>query len=433
MPTATFAIEAEDFLAKALLWADSFGTACLLQSNKFDDPYTYIEGLLAIGVRQEIIADGINTFEKIQDFKTKYPQEWVLGFFGYDLKNEIEDLQTTLPDQLGFPDAYFFIPDMLLRFQNGKVTIDTAEDVCAEEIYRDICSITPRFETTILTQPFRKRMSKAAYMESFQQMKQHIQRGDIYEVNLCQEFYQDDCVIHPPSVYWHLNKVSPTPFSTFFKFRDQYILSASPERFIAKRGQTLLSQPIKGTAKRGENELEDKNIIQKLQSDPKELAENVMIVDLVRNDLTRSAKRGSVAAERQPRVHTFRQVHQLVSTITCEIDQNVHDLEAIKRIFPAGSMTGAPKLSAMSLCDRYEKSKRGVYAGAVGYFAPNGNFDFNVVIRTLLYNSKKRYLSFHTGGAITIDAEPEKEYSECILKANAILTTLNTSFDDAQT
>lgn len=430
MPTATFSIEDVDFLAKALLWADSYDSACLLHSNEFVDPYANVQSILAVGVKQEIVADGTNTFGKIEAFKAKHHDEWMFGFFGYDLKNELEELHTTLPDELAFPEAYFFTPEILLRFQDRKVTIDAPVAMDVPSIYESICDIILSFDGSTLDRPFQKRMSKTAYLESFQQLKQHIQRGDIYEVNLCQEFYQEDCAIHPPSAYWKLNSVSPTPFSTFFKFQDHYILSASPERFIAKRGTTLLSQPIKGTAKRGNTEQEDLEIIQRLQSDPKEMAENVMIVDLVRNDLTRSAKAGSVAAERQPQVHTFRQVHQLVSTITCEIDPNVTDLDAIKRVFPAGSMTGAPKVSAMALCDRYEKSKRGVYAGAVGYFSPDGNFDFNVVIRTLLYNRTKQYLSFHTGGAITIDAEAENEYAECLLKANGILIALDTQLEN---
>src|SRR5690606_15451497 len=224
--------------------------------------------------------------------------------------------------------------------------------------------------------------------------------------------------------YLSLNAISPTPFSTFFKLGDKYILSASPERFLAKRGETLISQPIKGTAPRGHSQAEDQAIRDALRTKPNEVAGNAMIVDLVRNDMTRSAKPGTVAAERKLEVKSYKQVHQLVSTITCTKSPEIGDIEAIKNIFPPGSMTGAPKISAMALCDQYEHSRRGIYAGAVGYFAPDGDFDFNVVIRTILYNQASAYLSFHTGGAITIDAQAEKEYEECLLKASAILKTL---------
>src|SRR5690606_12951633 len=261
------------------------------------------------------------------------------------------------------------------------------------------------------------------YFDAFEHMISHIRRGDIYEVNLCQEFFAENAVINPFDVYQKLNTISPTPFSTFFKLNDKFILSASPERFLAKRENTLISQPIKGTAPRGKSIKEDQENIEQLRNNPKEIAENVMIVDLVRNDMTRSALPGTVAAERKLEVHSFKQVHQLISTITCTISKEINDVLAIKNIFPPGSMTGAPKISAMKLCDRYENSRRGVYSGTVGYFSPSGNFDFNVIIRTILYNQSQQYLSFHTGGAITIDAEAENEYNECLLKASAIIQT----------
>ena len=427
MHAATFAIESEDILAKALWWADQFETACLLHSNSFDDPYATLNSLLAVGIRHEFIANGDNTFSEIQAFQTKHPQEWMLGFFGYDLKKETENLPTILPDHLAFPDAYFFIPETILTFEQGELTIQSVQK--PDDIFESIVKAKPDFSFVKLDRPFQKRMTKAGYMQAFEALKEHIRRGDIYEVNLCQEFFQEECNIHPLSAYWELNRVSPMPFSTFFKMHQHYILSASPERFVAKRGDILLSQPIKGTAKRGQNMEEDQQIIRRLQNDPKEQAENVMIVDLVRNDLTRRAKPGSVAAERKPQVHTFPQVHQLISTITCEIDPEIPALDAIKNVFPPGSMTGAPKVSAMKLCDRYEASKRGVYSGAFGYFSPNGDFDFNVVIRTLLYNQKSGYLSFHTGGAITIDAMAEREYEECLVKAQGILNALGTEIE----
>ena len=149
-----------------------------------------------------------------------------------------------------------------------------------------------------------------------------------------------------------------------------------------------------------------------------------MIVDLVRNDLTRSAMPGTVNADKILQVHSFQQVHQLISTVSCIQDSQVSDVQALANTFPPGSMTGAPKISAMKLCDQYEASKRSIYAGSIGYFSPEGDFDFNVVIRSVLYNATTQYLSFHTGGAITLDANPEDEYQECLLKGKAILKTL---------
>lgn len=276
------------------------------------------------------------------------------------------------------------------------------------------------------------RFSRAEYIQTVNTIQQHISRGDIYETNFCQEFYAENVLIDPLSVYNHLTRISPSPFGCYFKLNDQYILSASPERFLAKRDKQLISQPIKGTAKRSANKAEDEALKQSLKEHPKEQQENVMIVDLVRNDLTRSAKPGTVKVEELFGIYSFEQVHQMISTIVCEKDENLSDAEVIRNTFPMGSMTGAPKVSAMKLMDQYERSKRGVYSGAVGYFAPDGDFDFNVVIRTILYNIGNQYLSFQVGSAITHDADAEKEYEECLLKAKAILEVLGQHKNEKQ-
>jgi para-aminobenzoate synthetase component 1 len=224
-----------------------------------------------------------------------------------------------------------------------------------------------------------------------------------------------------------LNTISPNPFAGFFKLHDKYILSASPERFLAKRGNKLISQPIKGTSKRHENIKDDELSKKELKDHPKELQENVMVVDLVRNDLTKSAKAGTVATEELFGIYSFKQVHQMISTVICELRDDVGPVQAIKNTFPMGSMTGAPKISAMKLMEQFERSKRGVYSGAIGYFSPDDDFDFNVVIRTMLYDAATQYMSFQVGSAITYHADPEKEYEECLLKAQAILEVLGYS------
>jgi para-aminobenzoate synthetase component I len=222
----------------------------------------------------------------------------------------------------------------------------------------------------------------------------------------------------------HLNAISPTPFSGFFKLKDRYILSATPERFLCKRGNKLISQPIKGTAKRSADLAEDLRIKAALKVNIKEQSENVMIVDLVRNDLTKSAVKGSVKVDELFGIYSFPQVHQMISTISCELDPTVDLIEAIRNTFPMGSMTGAPKIKAMELIDQYERSKRGVYSGSFGCISPTGDFDFNVIIRSILYNAEEQYLSFQVGGAITYAANAEEEYEECLLKASAIMQVL---------
>ncbi|TJZ63144.1 anthranilate synthase component I family protein [Sphingobacterium olei] len=423
MAKATYEVNRNIFQAKALQWAQQFEQVCFLQSNDYKDDYASIDAMLAVDASEIFESDSLTTFEKLTIFKAKHSSNWMFGFFSYDLKNEIESLKTSFPNPVGFADAYFFIPKVLIKFIGTSIEIEAEKP---SQIYESINHYSSTESIADFNKKIKRRFSKKAYFNAFHRMMDHIKRGDVYEVNLCQEFYAENVELDPLAVYTKLNTVSPTPFSTFFKANDKYILSASPERFLAKRGDILISQPIKGTAPRGNTPQEDQEIIHTLKNNPKEIAENVMIVDLVRNDLTRSALPGTVAAEKRPQVHTFKQVHQLISTITCKIDQSKSDIQVIKDTFPAGSMTGAPKISAMRLCDQYEISRRGVYAGAVGYFSFNGDFDFNVIIRTILYNKSSKYLSFHTGGALTIEADPEKEYNECELKASAILKTLNT-------
>lgn len=422
MAKAIFEVNIQDFESKALAWAQQFENVCFLQSNGYHDDFSSIEAILAVDAEYTFESTNADTFKALSNFKTKHPNQWMFGFFGYDLKNELENLVTSFPNPLGFPDCYFFIPKTIIKFAQGQLKIESLDP---QRVFAEIAKIEiPVHTSNQKTLSIQSRFSKNEYFRAFEHMQAHIQRGDIYEVNLCQEFYAEDAQINPLSVYQKLNHISPTPFATFFKVHDKFILSASPERFLAKRGQMLISQPIKGTAARGNSAAEDQLLIEQLRNNPKEIAENVMIVDLVRNDMTRSAKPGTVAAERKLEVHTFKQVHQLISTITCTKDASISNVEAIKNIFPPGSMTGAPKISAMKLCEQYESSRRGIYSGTVGYFNPEGDFDFNVIIRTILYNQTQQYLSFHTGGAITIEAEAEKEYNECILKASAIRQTL---------
>ena len=206
---------------------------------------------------------------------------------------------------------------------------------------------------------------------------------------------------------------------------DYSIFSGSPERFLKKVGSKLISEPIKGTAKRGLTKTEDEELIKSLVSDPKERAENVMIVDLVRNDLSKIATKNSVQVEELCQIYSFETVHQMISRISCDIKESASFTEIIKATFPMGSMTGVPKIRAMELIEEHESFKRGVYSGSIGYIKPNGDFDFNVVIRSLVYNRKNNYLSCSVGGAITIQSDPEKEYEECLIKVKRILDGMN--------
>jgi para-aminobenzoate synthetase component 1 len=414
--------DSELFKQKALQWASSFDVVCYLDSNNFSDQYSKFDLLLAVGVKDELTKTLSSSFNDLENFRAK--NGWITGFLTYDLKDEIEKLESNNPDHLQFPDLYFFAPEYLILMKDGTAEIISDK---AEQIWEAIDTQPVLVSQVKHLITLNSRFTKDEYVDTVIRIKEHISRGDIYVTNFCQEFFAENAVIDPLLTFIQLNNISPNPFASFFKLRDKYILSASPERFLAKRGNKLISQPIKGTSKRCEDPKSDALSKEKLKGHPKELQENVMIVDLVRNDLTKSAKAGTVATEELFGIYSFKQVHQMISTVICELREGVSVVEAIKNTFPMGSMTGAPKISAMQLMEQYERSKRGVYSGAVGYFSPDGDFDFNVVIRTLLYNGTAKYLSFQVGGAITYHAEPEREYEECLLKAQAILEVLGQS------
>ena len=268
------------------------------------------------------------------------------------------------------------------------------------------------------------KLTKDQYKSRVAKMQQHIAQGDIYEANFCQEFYVKDTAIDPLSTYNALNAISLPPFASFLKLDEHYALCASPERYLKKEGSKLISQPIKGTAKRDVKKINDQSLAKELQTSEKERAENIMIVDLVRNDLSKTAQKGSVKVEELCKVYTFEQVHQMISTITSTMHDLYTSVDAIKTSFPMGSMTGTPKVSAMQIIEDLEVSKRGLYSGAIGYFTPEGDFDFNVIIRSILYNKARKYVSFSVGSAITAKSNIDSEYEECLLKAKAMRQVL---------
>jgi para-aminobenzoate synthetase component 1 len=267
-------------------------------------------------------------------------------------------------------------------------------------------------------------MSKTEYLTAVEAIREDILNGEVYELNLCQEFYAEAAVIEPVSTFLQLISASPTPFAGFYKWQDRYLLCASPERFLRQQHDLLLSQPIKGTIRRGATPAEDEQLRQHLSQDEKERAENLMIVDLVRNDLARVAVTGSVQVSELFGLYSFRHVWQMISTVQARRRPECDLVDALRAAFPMGSMTGAPKIRAMQLIEHYEHSRRGLYSGSLGVVWPNGDFDFNVVIRSLQFNAATGYLSFQVGSAITYDSVPEQEYAECLLKATAMLEVL---------
>jgi para-aminobenzoate synthetase component 1 len=409
-----------EFKLKALHWSNQFDTACYLDSNEYPSKYSNFECLIAAGAEEELVANCGSALAQVEAF-IKNQDRIIPGFLGYDLKNELEALESKNPDHLDFPDAYFFKPQHLIAISGKEVEISSENP---RDIWEEIDRIHLRETTLSFKGSVAQRFSRAEYIDTVKKLQEHIQKGDIYEVTLCQEFYAEEVNFDPLAAFIALNRISPTPFASFFKQDNHYILSATPERYLAKRGNTLLSQPIKGTARRSSDKEEDEIIKQALAQSEKERSENVMIVDLVRNDLTRCALPGTVKVDEIFGVYSFTQVHQLISTISCQVAPKQSFSNILKVTFPMGSMTGAPKIRAMQLIEQYERSKRGVYSGSVGYIQPNGDFDFNVIIRSMLYNANTKYLSFQVGGAITAKSIPEEEYEECLLKAKAISQVL---------
>jgi len=405
-----------------LHWANRFNICCFLDNHHYDSAYSSIECLVAAGAVDQFSAN-TDILPQLSRF-TAHTNDWLFGHIGYDLKNEIEQLRSDHPDNIGFPVTFFFQPQVVLQLQNAELKI-SAIGADPAGILEELMQIKLPAETgtpAIVTQ---SRISHEKYIERIQQLLQHIQRGDCYEINFCQEFFAEEAVLDILQAYTKLTKISPNPFCCFYKLDQRYLLCASPERFLQKKGTRLLSQPIKGTLKREPDT--DAAAKQQLQESPKDRSENVMVVDLVRNDLSRICKEGSVKVEELFGVYTFPQVHQMISTITGELKDGLDFSAILKAVFPMGSMTGAPKKRVMELIEKYESTRRGIYSGAVGYISPEKDFDFNVVIRSILYNAASKYLSYLVGGGITAYSDPEKEYEECLLKAKAIQQVLASS------
>jgi para-aminobenzoate synthetase component 1 len=414
----TFIIEKrEDLKKKALLWASGFPVFTYLNHNDIEFPHGPFPEVLAAGVISETLPARGHSFEELKKFRNKH-NDILFGFFAYDVKNEIETLSSSHPDKINFPDLYFYQPEHIIYFKDEGITIHSTGD--PEKIYQEIESISIPVTGKKKTIQIQQKLSKEDYLKNVHLIKKHLLDGDIYELNYCLEFYAENALADPLQLYAELNESSPMPFSAFHKFHDKYLICASPERFLKKIKTQLISQPIKGTSKRGKNVEEDMVLKDQLKNSPKERSENMMIVDLVRNDLARSSVPGSVKVEEMFGIYSFRQVHQMISTVVSEIKKEVDPIDAIKNAFPMGSMTGAPKISAMKLIEQYEKTRRGLFSGALGYIDANGDFDFNVVIRSILYNASEKYISFQAGSAITHLSNPENEYEECLLKAMAM-------------
>jgi para-aminobenzoate synthetase component 1 len=428
----TFPVDNTELCKQQLLsWVNRFGSCCFLDNSGYDMPGHLLECIAGAGCLASLRTQAGNAFAALHDFHTCHG-DWIFGHLGYDLGSELEALPSGLPDPSGFPDLFFFVPQYVFLLSHEGLRIGTVGEG-AEAIWKEIqgMPVPPGYQANPLkanplkAPRFKARFSKAAYLEAVHHLQQHISRGDCYEITFCQEFFIEDTLLDPLSVYRQLAALSPNPSNAYYAFDGHYLLCASPERYLQHRQGRLLSQPIKGTARRRpEDPVRDRQQMDALFSSAKERSENVMIVDLVRNDLSKVCAEGSVRVDELWGVYAFPQVFQMISSISGQLGEGHDWVDALKATFPMGSMTGAPKKRAMELIGRYERTKRGIYSGAVGYVDPGGDFDFNVVIRSILYNRSGGYLSFPTGSAITAASDPANEYAECLLKATAMKKAL---------
>ncbi|WP_343668531.1 anthranilate synthase component I family protein [Chitinophaga sp.] len=407
-----------------LNWGNQCNICCFLDNNHYSSAYNRYEAILAAGAIATLHCNAGTAFSQLQQFYNTH-SDWLFGHLGYDLKNEVfHGMTSGNADGLQLPDLFFFRPETVLLLKGKEVSIggwnmdqQAAAAIFTAVQHTVISTVTKAVSNTAIS----AHLDRAQYLHAVRGLQEHIHRGDCYEVNFCRENFIRDTAAEPLELFRRLNQLSPAPFSAYYHFDDKFLVCSSPERFLQKKGPLLISQPIKGTIKREGDVVKDKQRRLELLHNSKERAENVMVVDLVRNDLSHTALQGTVQVAELFGIYSFAQVHHMISTVTAMPDPSLPLTEPIKQAFPMGSMTGAPKKRVLELIEQYEQSRRGLYSGAVGYITPDGDFDFNVVIRSILYNAGNRYLSFQTGSAITYYASAEQEWEECLLKAAAMI------------
>lgn len=406
-----------------LNWVNRFNIFCFLDSHHYTSSHSSVNCLLAAGSIAQITCEAGTALDQLSAFRRQH-RDWVFGHLGYDLKNEMEAHQSNHPDFIQFPDLFFFVPDCIVKIEKDALSISSISQK-PESIFREIIECSDTIGGTSAKAHIRNRFNRLEYIDVVNKLKQHILRGDCYEINFCQEFFDDSIHIDPLKVFSSLGKTSPNPFAAYYRVNDKYLLCASPERYLKKTAGDIYSQPIKGTSQRYlSDHFMDSESRKWLSQSQKDRSENVMVVDLVRNDLSKICVEGSVEVEELFGIYSFPQVHQMISTVKGIVPAGVQPEDIIRASFPMGSMTGAPKKRVMDLIEKYERTKRGLFSGSVGYIDPNDDFDFNVVIRSIFYNQSNRYLSFQAGSGITFYSDPKKEYEECLLKAEAIKKVL---------
>lgn len=408
-----------------LSWCNSrFNICSFLDNHHYRLPGNSYECLVGCGEISILQFNAGIALEQLRQWLQQHEDEWRFGHLGYDLKAEIDDLPSLHENKTGFSDLCFFVPQYVLQLSETELKIGSVAND-HDEVFATIKAHTLQNAEAKQALQIKERLSKEQYIDVIETVRKHILRGDCYELNYCMEFFAEDAQFDPLQCYQSLATISPNPFSAFYKVNNSYLICASPERFLRRENNKLISQPIKGTIRRNNADaVADDLLKQQLYKSEKDRSENVMVVDLVRNDLSRICKEGSVQVDELFGIYSFPQLYQMISTISGEVNDALTFTDVLRATFPMGSMTGAPKRKVMQLIEQYEQSRRGLFSGAVGYIAPNGDFDFNVVIRSIFYNAASNYLSYMVGSGITFYSNAAEEYEECLLKADAIRKVL---------
>ena len=412
-------VDIKKFKEKIILFSKENNNSIFLNSNNNPKSYDFI---FAYGQKSHIVSS-FNSLEKLDEFIEK-TNDWIFGFLSYELKNEIENLESHNQVTHTIPNLYFFQPTTVILVKKGVVNVLCIPSFNPDLEFNQILNYKNTQKTETINKNLIQRFEEKEYINTIKKIKERIKLGDIYELNFCNDYYAKNINIDPYQSYNNLNLLTESPMSVFFKYNSLYVISSSPERFIKRNNNKIITEPIKGTIRKNRIRHEDLKNISYLKNNSKELSENHMIVDLVRNDLSKIACKGSVKVKELASLYSFKNVHQLISSVEAEIKESTKISEILKSSFPMGSMTGAPKIKSMELIDEFEKTQRGIYSGSIGYISPSKNFDFNVVIRSIIYDSEKNKLNINVGSAITFASDPENEYEECKLKAEAMINSL---------
>lgn len=403
-----------EFIIQMLNWSKQFNIFVFMDSCGYHDEFSRYDAILACGAHQLFASpEAASAFQKKNG-------GWLFGHINFEYGYREFSLSPKVTEKPCFPVSNFFVPKYLITIKDDELTI-TCDAGEGNKVFREISMASSLIEATHSGICFQPSESKSSYLQKVESLLNQIRLGNCYEINYCQHFYAEDAEIDPHAVYTQLAAVSPNPFAALYRLNEDYLMCASPERFIRRQSNRLISQPIKGTTKRDlENAENDFRLKHHLATSEKDRCENVMIVDLVRNDMSKIAAAGSVQVPQLFTIDSFPQVHQMKSTIECLLPGNITFNDLITAMFPMGSMTGAPKKKVLELTSAYEVHPRGIYSGTIGYIDPEGNCDFNVVIRSVIYSRHARFLEYYVGGGITINSNPSEEYDECLLKAKAI-------------